>query len=564
MLPPVQPELELVTTPAAASSDQYGNRFYSIPNPDTGVASELPSVTRLIGILAQPPIEIWKMKAVATGLSRRPDLVALAAADPYQASQQALDAAKEGANMGTALHALTERVDDGTLDAGGVPDQVSGHLENYYRTRELFAWEVVATERTVYNFALGYAGTFDRILRLSELGTVVADIKTGKGVYPEVALQLAALALGEGIWDPETERHEALPEGLRTDLGLVIHLLKTKCKVIPVDLTAAVPAWRAITALAGWRDEKPLGAPLEHEAPSEPTSWRTGGPVDLAIVGRRQWIRSRVKAIIDASNAGHPDAANRLAARWPAGVPTLKDHDGHTPAEIDLIAEACSLTEQETQMPFGDPDPAGLRAPEGIGPDDPRVTGIAERISRLPADSAARLEEWRSVCHLPELDSGEIAADQLEAFAAELAKAEGQLISRDAEAHQCALMLQSTVGLELTELEAVIRLATDGRTAALDKHLTAPELERLNEITDALAEGLLKADGDAVVTVSERAMAKLLELFESKARILAAARARGKDLGRKAPSSAARVAEDPFFVAALVMGRTVDTTQEAA
>jgi hypothetical protein len=51
-------------------------------------------------------------------------------------------------------------------------------------------WEM--SEATVYNRRYGYAGTLDAVVNLADRGVALIDFKTGKGVYGEVALQLAA------------------------------------------------------------------------------------------------------------------------------------------------------------------------------------------------------------------------------------------------------------------------------------------------------------------------------------------------------------------------------------
>src|SRR5205823_2346133 len=55
------------------------------------------------------------------------------------------------------------------------------------------------TEATLYNRRYGYAGTCDFIAHMDGLGLVLGDYKTGKGVYGEVALQLAAYRHAEFI-----------------------------------------------------------------------------------------------------------------------------------------------------------------------------------------------------------------------------------------------------------------------------------------------------------------------------------------------------------------------------
>lgn len=62
--------------------------------------------------------------------------------------------------------------------------------------------EYLASEASVYNRSERYAGTLDAIAKIDGR-TYLIDTKTGKGVYPEVALQLAAYRYAEFIGLPD-------------------------------------------------------------------------------------------------------------------------------------------------------------------------------------------------------------------------------------------------------------------------------------------------------------------------------------------------------------------------
>src|SRR4051794_3691391 len=82
----------------------------------------------------------WKMRRAVLGMGRRPDYVTVAAALSTEdrdrdalddLAEKALEAAgPNAADVGTALHAFTERIDRGE-DVGAVPDQYAGTLEAY-------------------------------------------------------------------------------------------------------------------------------------------------------------------------------------------------------------------------------------------------------------------------------------------------------------------------------------------------------------------------------------------------------------------------------------------------
>lgn len=98
----------------------------------------------------------------------------------------------KAADKGTATHALTWRIlghDDGTeLD----DDDVREHEPNARRVADaiLARWTIVHVELAIVSET--HAGTIDLIVRDSEGRVGIVDLKTGKGVYDEVAVQLGA------------------------------------------------------------------------------------------------------------------------------------------------------------------------------------------------------------------------------------------------------------------------------------------------------------------------------------------------------------------------------------
>lgn len=100
----------------------------------------------------------------------------------------------KAADKGTATHALTWRIlghDDGTeLD----DDDVREHELNARRVANaiLSRWKIVHVELPIVTDTHG--GTIDLIVRDKDGRVGVVDLKTGKGVYNEVAVQLGAYA----------------------------------------------------------------------------------------------------------------------------------------------------------------------------------------------------------------------------------------------------------------------------------------------------------------------------------------------------------------------------------
>jgi hypothetical protein len=117
--------------------DRYGRPL--IVPPEGGKPVAYQRVSKLAKYLGDTyALDQWRSRQVITGLVRRPDLITLAASvgdDKQRLNGIARDemAAAESdraANIGTALHALTEQVDDGA-DIATLPPDTQPDMEAY-------------------------------------------------------------------------------------------------------------------------------------------------------------------------------------------------------------------------------------------------------------------------------------------------------------------------------------------------------------------------------------------------------------------------------------------------
>ena len=174
----------------------------------------------------------WKQRQVVIGLGARPDLIAVAASvknddrklDEVVVTAMTAAESERAANIGTALHAMSEQVDAGTaLDT--FPEQFRADLAAYQAAVAPLA--MVATEMFVVTDEVQAAGTFDRLVRLPDGTVMVADLKTGKHEpnYPHgAATQMAVYSRGH-LYDPVRGRVGHLPTlGISQTHGLLIHL----------------------------------------------------------------------------------------------------------------------------------------------------------------------------------------------------------------------------------------------------------------------------------------------------------------------------------------------------
>jgi hypothetical protein len=105
------------------------------------------------------------------------------------------------------------------------PDEIAPYQRSFTNWIDDYHPEFLAAEATVFNRTQAYAGTLDIIARIELPGGVVIvpviDIKSGRAVYPEVALQNAAYARGEFIGHPDGVTEIPM---IPTDSGAVLHL----------------------------------------------------------------------------------------------------------------------------------------------------------------------------------------------------------------------------------------------------------------------------------------------------------------------------------------------------
>lgn len=185
-------------------------------------------------------LEQWQQRNVAKGLSLRPDLLALASTmdisrDAKKLNQICEDAkeaagSRSAANTGTALHAFTETWDDdGRSD---VPEMYQGRLFEYQAALDRHGITILPEyiERIIVNTTYDVAGTFDRIVKLSDGTYAIFDLKTGKSIdygKKEMEIQLAVYADAfneHGVWDASVGRWIDVTFELRTDFGIIAHL----------------------------------------------------------------------------------------------------------------------------------------------------------------------------------------------------------------------------------------------------------------------------------------------------------------------------------------------------
>ena len=214
-------------------------RYYTI-----GDYESLPSVTTVLDMIFKPPIVDYKMNRVLDYLQdkyKKQHWLTTAPWVRYPNSKRAQSFSKrvktswtdtlaslrrnaklhpdrvrdKAGSTGTEIHEAISAELQGELWSSA-SEEVHTAMQSYRMWRENSTVEPIWTEQTVWSLQYGYAGSAD-LVGLDNGRLIVLDWKTGRGVYNEAGLQVAAYA-------------HAIEEltGEKIAEGRVIHLDKAK------------------------------------------------------------------------------------------------------------------------------------------------------------------------------------------------------------------------------------------------------------------------------------------------------------------------------------------------
>lgn len=219
-----------------------------------------PGVTGAVGILDKPAIANWMARLTAEAavelLGELPKIMLAVGPDGVvaaltKAAGTRSDAAK---NAGSAIHGLMEDVVRGQDRTAGAPPEIRGRVLAASDWWASSGWRLRLAEAFIVNPTLGYGGTID-LLAYDEKGkTVLADWKTGSGVYHETRLQLAGYGLAEVIAPQDSPRAYPMPA---VERYAVLHVTDGGVSVIDVDVDDEDrEAFRACLPLSRWHAKR--------------------------------------------------------------------------------------------------------------------------------------------------------------------------------------------------------------------------------------------------------------------------------------------------------------------
>jgi hypothetical protein len=198
----------------------------------------LPSVTRVLSIIAKPKVSAWAMDLMAQhildnyspGMSLE-DMALLT----QEARGMHLEESRKATGTGSEVHDWIEAF------LQGIPRGLPVNPSSVKAVQAFLNWwkeekrEVLLSEEIVAHPGLLYAGKVDLLLADKTL----VDFKTSKALYPEYELQLGGYALALEAW-----------QGIRPRKGLLVRIGKdgtTETK--EVDLEAAKEHFQHALAL---------------------------------------------------------------------------------------------------------------------------------------------------------------------------------------------------------------------------------------------------------------------------------------------------------------------------
>jgi len=252
---------------AEIERDRYG-RPLVVP-PKGGKPIAYTRATTIANSLDDPSALVaWKMRMAAIGLTMRSDiLLSISAAqddkmavNAYVEEAMEVAGAKTQANIGTAIHALTEKLDLGQ-EIGPVPEQWAADIVAYEQTTAQLNIKRIEQFCVLDKFKI--AGTPDRLVEYKgEL--FIADIKTGRIDHPNnIAMQLAIYAHGLP-YDIDTASRGSWGD-VNLQKAIIIHLPAGQglCKLHFIDIEEGWKGVQFAMRVRKWRDKKGLVTQFE-------------------------------------------------------------------------------------------------------------------------------------------------------------------------------------------------------------------------------------------------------------------------------------------------------------
>ena len=344
----------------------------------------------------QEALTQWKIDVACKGVADSPSIQAEWLAvditnefkpDRKRLREKAIERGRgtESADIGTALHAMTHRIerpDDDFL----APEPYVESIEAYLEALEEFGLTSEMIEFHTVNDEYRTAGTADRLYLLTKdidifdldgnyletlkAGTrVIGDLKTGAKLDFSLrgyVVQMALYAQGV-LYDVDTNRRLDTPE-INQSYALLVHMPAAdpgKVELIWTSIEVGNKGAWVASLVKEWKRMKEsefcfVGQPSEAtiEAAVEAIEEAFPGTVEVDltewVASMTDFIQARIKTI-----GGNDAARAELLRRWPSDLPTLKQGI-ENPEDVTRLLDLLDLVEANHGLPFPSGDPRAV------------------------------------------------------------------------------------------------------------------------------------------------------------------------------------------------------------
>jgi len=345
-----------------APKDRWGRYLIQQPEGKSRGYTRVTTVAKTLDDTAS--LADWKVRMAITGLVQRPDLLAQASTaidDRSRMNKIANDCVEAAgaysrANLGTALHAITEQIDLGLKPAilPGLQADIDAYVAGIAAYGIKMHDEFI--EVLLINDDLEYAGTADRIVTLMDGRLVIFDLKTGTDLsysFGNIAVQLAMYANADWMYNWKTGERSPMPAIDKT-VGIICHLPAGDATVAfhEVNLVAGWEAAKQSFTTREWRKRKDLFKPYTFSDKPRTVTPPKAVPTKVvetpkSLTARAGWMKARIQALT-------VEAQKMLILSWPQGVPHF---DQCTNEHFDALIRVIELVEAEHSIPFFEVDP---------------------------------------------------------------------------------------------------------------------------------------------------------------------------------------------------------------
>ena len=164
----------------------------------------------------------------------------------------------EAAQLGSRVHAWADAL-VASQPLPSLTDTERAYAEHYAEWWQSRGWTLRLSEALVVAPALpgnvdheGWGGTFDLLAYDEDGRTVLADIKTGKGIYREVILQLAAYGMAPLVSPMGSDIVYPMP---KPDRYVVIHVTRDGVREVELSIGARDwSAWLSVLDVYRWTE----------------------------------------------------------------------------------------------------------------------------------------------------------------------------------------------------------------------------------------------------------------------------------------------------------------------